>query len=51
MLGHRLGLQPEPGISNAVYLFALVMALLGGISVAAIPEDDEEDTGPQAGRP
>lgn len=36
------------GISNAVYLFALVMALLGGISFAAIPEDDEEVTGPQA---
>jgi hypothetical protein len=35
------------GISNAVYLFALVMALLGGISFAAIPEDEEEDTGQQ----
>ncbi|MCS4293907.1 hypothetical protein M2375_002139 [Comamonas sp. BIGb0152] len=39
------------GISNAVYLFALVMALLGGISFAAIPEDDEQqDTGQQAAR-
>ncbi|GAB2804988.1 hypothetical protein GCM10027276_02010 [Comamonas piscis] len=35
------------GISNAVYLFALVMALLGGISFAAIPEDEEENTGQQ----
>ena len=28
------------GITNAVYLFALVMALIGGISVAATPQDD-----------
>lgn len=38
------------GISNAVYLFALVMALLSGISFAAIPEDDEEEAGQQAAR-
>jgi hypothetical protein len=31
------------GIANAVYLFALVMALLGGISVATTSGDDEED--------
>lgn len=29
------------GIANAVYLFALVMALLGGISVATTRADDE----------
>ena len=28
------------GIANAVYLFALVMALVGGISVAATQQDD-----------
>ena len=34
------------GIANAVYLFALVMLLLGGLSVAALPaeEDDDENT-------
>ena len=31
------------GIANAVYLFALVMLLLGGVSFAAMPKDDEEE--------
>lgn len=31
------------GIANAVYLFALVMALLGGISVATTSEDEDDD--------
>lgn len=31
------------GIANAVYLFALVMALLGGISVATTSDEDDED--------
>ena len=32
------------GIANAVYLFALVMLLLGGISFAAMPKDDENES-------
>ncbi|MFG5777047.1 hypothetical protein ACFIQF_08215 [Comamonas sp. J-3] len=31
------------GIANAVYLFALVMLMLGGLSFATLPQDDEED--------
>ena len=32
------------GVSNAVYLFALVMAMLGGISFAAMPQDEGDAT-------
>ena len=32
------------GIANAVYLFALVMLLLGGVSFAAMPKDDENES-------
>ena len=32
------------GLANAVYLFALVMLMLGGLSFATLPQEDEEET-------